>query len=116
MIPVLVIVSGILAGLTLGYMSMDSTQLEVLSKSGSEKQREWSKRVIPIRKNPHLLLITLLLSNVVINESLPIISDTVLGNGVTSVIISVVLLVIFAEIIPQVQYITTSGRRAALAD
>lgn len=35
LIPVLVILSGIFAGLTLGYMSLDETQLHVLSISGT---------------------------------------------------------------------------------
>ena len=35
LIPVLVILSGVFAGLTLGYMSLDETQLKVLSLSGS---------------------------------------------------------------------------------
>ena len=35
LIPVLVILSGIFAGLTLGYMSLDETQLNVLSISGT---------------------------------------------------------------------------------
>jgi hypothetical protein len=36
LIPVLVILSGIFAGLTLGYMSLDETQLKILSTSGTE--------------------------------------------------------------------------------
>ena len=35
LIPILVILSGIFAGLTLGYMSLDETQLNVLSVSGT---------------------------------------------------------------------------------
>lgn len=35
LIPVLVILSGVFAGLTLGYMSLDETQLNVLSLSGT---------------------------------------------------------------------------------
>ena len=35
LIPVLVILSGLFAGLTLGYMSLDETQLNVLSVSGT---------------------------------------------------------------------------------
>ena len=34
LIPVLVLLSGLFAGLTLGYMSLDETQLHVLSVSG----------------------------------------------------------------------------------
>jgi hypothetical protein len=35
LIPILVLLSGVFAGLTLGYMSLDETQLNVLSISGS---------------------------------------------------------------------------------
>ncbi|KAJ7078866.1 hypothetical protein B0H15DRAFT_1000258 [Mycena belliarum] len=101
LIPVLVLMSGVFAGLTLGYMSLDETQLNVLSLSGTPKQREYAKKIMPIRKNGHLLLVTLLLANMVVNETLPIISDPVLGGGVQSVVVSTVLIIIFAEIIPQ---------------
>jgi len=35
LIPILVVLSGIFAGLTLGYMSLDETQLHILSISGT---------------------------------------------------------------------------------
>ena len=35
LIPLLVMLSGVFAGLTLGYMSLDETQLNVLSVSGT---------------------------------------------------------------------------------
>ena len=35
LVPILVILSGIFAGLTLGYMSLDETQLNVLRISGT---------------------------------------------------------------------------------
>ena len=35
LIPFLVLLSGVFAGLTLGYMSLDETQLNVLSISGT---------------------------------------------------------------------------------
>ncbi|KAJ6602172.1 hypothetical protein B0H10DRAFT_2081154 [Mycena sp. CBHHK59/15] len=101
LIPVLVLLSGVFAGLTLGYMSLDETQLNVLCLSGTPKQREYANKILPIRKNGHLLLVTLLLANMIVNESLPVISDPVLGGGVQSVVVSTVLIVIFAEIIPQ---------------
>ncbi|KAI6017830.1 hypothetical protein EDC04DRAFT_2607972, partial [Pisolithus marmoratus] len=101
LIPVLVLLSGVFAGLTLGYMSLDETQLNVLSMSGTPQQKRYANRIKPIRKNGHLLLVTLLLANMIVNESLPIISDPVLGGGVQSVVVSTVLIVIFSEIIPQ---------------
>ncbi|KAF5350146.1 hypothetical protein D9756_009120 [Leucocoprinus leucothites] len=101
LIPVLVLLSGVFAGLTLGYMSLDETQLNVLSISGTPEQREYANKIKPIRKNGHLLLVTLLLANMVVNETLPVIADRVLDGGFQSVVISTVLIVIFAEIIPQ---------------
>ncbi|KIJ67290.1 hypothetical protein HYDPIDRAFT_173888 [Hydnomerulius pinastri MD-312] len=101
LIPVLVLLSGVFAGLTLGYMSLDETQLNVLSICGTPQQKRYADKIKPIRQNGHLLLVTLLLANMIVNESLPIISDPVLGGGVQSVVVSTVLIVIFSEIIPQ---------------
>ncbi|KAI5119681.1 hypothetical protein M0805_009625 [Coniferiporia weirii] len=101
LIPVLVILSGVFAGLTLGYMSLDETQLNVLRSSGTPKQREYANKIMPIRKNGHLLLVTLLLANMIVNETLPVISDPILGGGVEAVVVSTVLIVLFSEIIPQ---------------
>ncbi|KAH8827209.1 hypothetical protein DL96DRAFT_1605894 [Flagelloscypha sp. PMI_526] len=94
LIPILVLMSGLFAGLTLGYMSLDETQLQVLAISGTPKQREYARKIQPIRKNGHLLLVTLLLANMIVNESLPIIADPVLGGGVESVVVSTALIVI----------------------
>ncbi|KAH0835690.1 hypothetical protein J3R83DRAFT_9464 [Lanmaoa asiatica] len=101
LIPVLVLLSGVFAGLTLGYMSLDETQLNVLSISGTPQQKHYAAKIKPIRENGHLLLVTLLLANMIVNETLPIISDPVLGGGVQSVVVSTILIVIFSEIIPQ---------------
>ncbi|KAJ3783690.1 hypothetical protein GGU10DRAFT_360165 [Lentinula aff. detonsa] len=101
LIPILVSLSGLFAGLTLGYFSLDLVQLNVLAISGSPKQREYASKIKPIRENGHLLLVTLLLANMIVNETLPIISDPVLGGGVQSVVVSTILIVIFSEIIPQ---------------
>ncbi|KAF8556699.1 DUF21-domain-containing protein [Imleria badia] len=101
LIPVLVLLSGVFAGLTLGYMSLDETQLNVLSISGTPQQKLYAAKIKPIHENGHLLLVTLLLANMIVNETLPIISDPVLGGGVQSVVVSTVLIVIFSEIIPQ---------------
>ena len=101
LIPVLVVLSGLFAGLTLGYMSLDETQLQVLSLQGTPKQKMYAEKIMPIRKDGHLLLTTLLIANMITNETLPIIADPLLGGGVQAVIVSIVLVVIFAELIPQ---------------
>ncbi|OLY82174.1 DUF21 domain-containing protein [Smittium mucronatum] len=98
---VLVVVGGILAGLTIGLISLDMTNLEILAVSGTDRQKYYAKKIIPLRRNGHLLLVTLLLGNTIVNESLPILFDSVLGGGVRAIVVSTVLIVIFGEIIPQ---------------
>ena len=48
-----------------------------------------------------LLIIHLTFSNVIVNETLPIVFDSVLGGGWPAVVLSTVLIVIFGEVIPQ---------------
>lgn len=97
----LVALSGIVAGLTLGLMSLDTTNLSILEIAGTPQQQYHASRIIPIRKNGHILLATLLLTNTVLNETLPILFDDIFSKGFISVIVSTALLVLFAEIIPQ---------------
>ena len=56
-------------------------------------QKMYANKIKPIRKDGHLLLVTLLLANMIVNETLPVISDPVLGGGVQSVVVSTVLIV-----------------------
>ncbi|GAA5945069.1 uncharacterized protein JCM15063_001649 [Sporobolomyces koalae] len=101
MIPLLVVLSGATAGLTLGLMSLDTTQLQVLIKSGSPQQQVWAAKVLPLRKNGHLLLITLLIANMIFNEVLPVLAESVMGGGIQAVIASTAMIVVFSEVIPQ---------------
>ena len=59
------------------------------------EQKVYANKIKPIRKNGHLLLVTLLLANMIVNESLPVISDPVLGGGFQSVVVSTVLIVMY---------------------
>ena len=61
------------------------------------EQKAYANKIIPIRKNGHLLLVTLLLANMIVNETLPVISDPVLGGGVQSVVVSTVLIVMWVS-------------------
>ncbi|KAJ1805798.1 hypothetical protein LPJ75_005214 [Coemansia sp. RSA 2598] len=98
---ILVLAGGLLAGLTLGLMSLDETNLHILATSGTPLQQKYAKRIQPIRKNGHWLLVTLLLGNTVINETLPIVMDSILGGGVMAILVSTASIVVFGEILPQ---------------
>ena len=84
-------------GLTIGLMSLDPISLEVFKSSGTAKQKKYAARLEPIRKNGHLLLVTLQLASTAINESLPIVMDTILPGGWQSILISVFAILIFGE-------------------
>lgn len=99
---ILVLTGGAFAGLTIALMGQDGIYLQVVSKDPNEPQRKNAKRVYDLlNKGKHWVLVTLLLSNVIVNESLPVVLDRCLGGGVAAVVGSTVLIVIFGEILPQ---------------
>jgi CBS domain containing-hemolysin-like protein len=113
----LVLLGGVFAGLTIGLMGMDETNLQVLIQTGSPNERKNAKKVLQLlERGKHWVLVTLLLSNVIVNETLPIILDGVLGGGWKAVVISTALIVIFGEVIPQsicVRYGLAIGAKTA---
>ncbi|CAI9302476.1 unnamed protein product [Lactuca saligna] len=96
----LVIFAGLMSGLTLGLMSLSLLDLEVLIKAGQPNDRKNAEKIMPIVKNQHLLLCTLLICNAIAMEALPIFLDSILMPW-TAILISVTLVVAFGEIIPQ---------------
>ncbi|EQL04053.1 d-3-phosphoglycerate dehydrogenase [Ophiocordyceps sinensis CO18] len=99
---VLVLLGGAFAGLTIAFMGQDSIYLQVVSGDLTEPQHKNAGRVLNLlKKGKHWVLVTLLLANVIVNESLPVVLDRTLGGGVAAVVGSTVLIVIFGEIVPQ---------------
>lgn len=50
--------AGCMSGLTLGLMSMDIVELEVLRRSGSELEAKQAARIIPVVTDAHFLLVS----------------------------------------------------------
>ncbi|KAF9042424.1 hypothetical protein BJ165DRAFT_1487046 [Panaeolus papilionaceus] len=100
---VLVLAGGVFAGLTLGLMGLDELHLRVLATSSEDlKEKANAQKVLKLMlKGRHWVLVVLLLSNVIINESLPIFLDSALGGGVAAVVIATAAIVIFGRVIPQ---------------
>lgn len=89
----LVLLGGAFAGLTIALMGQDSIYLQVIAKDSAEPQQRNAKRVFQLlEKGKHWVLVTLLLSNVIVNETLPVILDRCLGGGVAAVVGSTVLI------------------------
>ena len=78
-------------------MSLDETNLSILKASGTPKEQAYAARIEPIRKKAHLLLVTLLLGNTIVNETLPVLMHEIHLEGAYAVAISTALIVIFGE-------------------
>ncbi|KAH6804592.1 CBS domain protein with a domain protein [Perilla frutescens var. frutescens] len=96
----LVCFAGLMSGLTLGLMSLSLVDLEVLIKAGKPEDKKNAEKILPIVKNQHLLLCTLLIWNALAMEALPIFVDALLPAW-GAILISVTLILAFGEIIPQ---------------
>jgi metal transporter CNNM len=95
----LVVLSGLFSGLTLGLLSLDKTELERKISLGNKQ----AKKVYSVRKRGNLLLCTLLLGNVAVNSTLAIFLGNI-ASGVIAGFAATGLIVIFGEIIPQATF------------
>lgn len=89
----LVLGGGAFAGLTIALMGQDEIYLQVLAESGECKERAHAAKVLKLlKRGKHWVLVTLLLGNVITNETLPIVLDRSLGGGWPAVLGSTVLI------------------------
>lgn len=89
------------AGLTLGLMSLDSTALDIVMQSNNPAQAAAARVIKPVREQGNLLLVTLLLTNTLAAELLPLVLEALYPGGYFSLIVSVFSLMLFGEMIPQ---------------
>nr|XP_033805967.1 metal transporter CNNM4 isoform X2 [Geotrypetes seraphini] len=101
LIIVLLVFSGMFSGLNLGLMALDPIELRIVQKCGTEKEKRYAKKIEPIRRKGNYLLCSLLLGNVLVNTTLTILLDDLIGSGFVAVIASTIGIVIFGEIVPQ---------------
>jgi metal transporter CNNM len=105
----LICLSALFSGLTLGLLSLDKASLEILAASGTSLEQQRAKQIIPLRKDGNLLLSTMVLGNVIVNNFLSILLAG-LTSGLVGLLASTALIVIFGEIAPQ-----AAGSRHGLA-
>ncbi|KAH7419527.1 hypothetical protein BKA64DRAFT_19707 [Cadophora sp. MPI-SDFR-AT-0126] len=83
-------------------MGQDQVCLQVIAGSGTGKERQNAQKVLNVlQRGRHWVLVSLLLGNVITNETLPIILDQDVKGGLFAIAASTILIVIFGEIIPQ---------------
>lgn len=92
--------AGMMSGLTVGMMSLDDLDLEIKLNSGTDEEKMYAKKVIPIVSRHHFLLVTLLVANAAAMETLPLLLDEMFSEYL-SIIMSVTFVLGFGEVIPQ---------------
>ena len=92
----LLALSALFSGLTLGLMGLDSFELQRKVKLNHHA----AAKIYPLRKKGNQLLCTLLIGNVAVNSALAVFLGSI-TQGVLAGFIATGLIVIFGEIIPQ---------------
>ncbi len=81
-------------------MGQDSIYLQVLARDDHEPQKNNARRVYNLlQQGKHWVLVTLLLGNVIVNETLPVVLDRCLGGGVAAVVGSTFLIGMLARLV-----------------
>ncbi|WP_440951742.1 DUF21 domain-containing protein [Methanococcoides sp. FTZ1] len=91
--------SALFSGLTIGLFGLSRLRLEIEAEAGNIN----AKKVLKLRKDPHLLLSTLLWGNVGVNVLLTLLTDSVM-IGSSAFIFSTVFITCFGEILPQAYF------------
>jgi metal transporter CNNM len=92
----LITLSAICSGLNVAVMSLDIPDLRRKAKLGNRQ----AQRLLPLRRNTHLLLASILLTNVAVISA----TTLVLGSrleGVLAGLVGTLLIVVFGEVMPQ---------------
>lgn len=73
-------------------MGQDEVYLQVISTSGEGSEKKHATKVLKLlKRGKHWVLVTLLVGNVITNETLPIVLDRSIGGGYAAAISSTVL-------------------------
>ena len=72
----MVLLAGVMAGCTMGLLSLDPLALRLKVLEGTPSERAYAEAILPVLESHHRLLVSLLLCNAAANEALPIFLDS----------------------------------------
>jgi metal transporter CNNM len=100
----LVLCVAVISGLFLGLLTLDPLDLHIiLIVSISDEDKKYANTLLPIVEQHHLVLVTLLLMNGIVYETLPLFMDKLVPTWM-AIILSVTLVLFFGEIIPSAYF------------
>src|SRR6185369_2129553 len=97
---ILVGLSALCSGLNISLMSLEVADLKRKAKLGDRD----AKKVLPLRKNGHLSLAAILLTNVAAVSATSLVLENAAG-GIIAGIVATLLIIIFGEITPQAVFV-----------
>ncbi len=90
----------VISGLFLGLLTLDALDLQIIQRASlDEEERMYATSLLPLIQQRHQILVTLLLSNALAYETLPIFLDALVPSWV-AILLSVTIVMVFGEIIP----------------
>ena len=99
-----VTVGAIASGLYIGLLSLDPLLLVIKSRTASsEEERNRATNLLALVKQRHQLIVTLLIVNCMAAEAMPIFLQRLLHDS-AAILMSVLLVLVFGEIIPSILF------------
>jgi metal transporter CNNM len=102
-VAALIGISAICSGLNVAFMSLDMDDLRRKAKLGNPA----AQKVLPLRRNSHLILAAILLTNVAAVSATSLVLESAF-NGIIAGIATTLLIVILGEILPQAYFVRRS--------
>ena len=81
-------------------MALDQTELKIVQRTRTADEQNYANKIMLIQKHGNFLLCSLLLGNVLVNNKLTIVLNT-LSYGLGAVVGTTMGIIIFDKIIPQ---------------
>jgi metal transporter CNNM len=100
-----ILVGATMAGLLMGVMTLDPLFLGIkMRTANTELERRRARNLLPFVQNKNLVLVSVLLVNCGVNESLPIFLEALLDNPFVTVVLSLTVVLVVGEILPSAYF------------
>jgi len=85
--------------MTVGLNSLSKLNLEIMQRSSNEQDQKMAERILGVIHDHHLFLVTLLVGNAIVLESLPLVIHKLMPDW-AAILFSTFVVLIVAEVVP----------------